>query len=134
MASFRENTDSYIKHRRRFAPGLIQRPVLKRQPGHRHLREDVGDGAGIVLDINAAADIGGGVADTLARNDCAANIDGISATTRKIEGSSGNDDTFEVDATIEFDVAVHNENAIPERTVARQVQIARRIIELRGPT
>ena len=107
VAFFAEATSPYntkIKHA--FAPRLVQRPVLKGQPGHGHLCEDIGDGAGIVLDIDAPADIGRGVAHTIASDDRAANIDRISPAARKVEGSFGNDDTFKVDTTVEFDVAV----------------------------
>ena len=105
------------KNQTRFEPCLIQRPVLKGQPGHGHLCEDIGDGAGIVLDIDAPADIGRGVAHTIASDDRAANIDRISPAARKVEGSFGNDDTFKVDTTVEFDVTVDHKNPISERAI-----------------
>ena len=119
MVFFAEATSPYntkIKHA--FEPRLVQRPVLKGQPGHGHLCEDIGDGAGIVLDIDAPADIGRGVAHTIASDDRAANIDRISPAARKVEGSFGDDDTFKVDATVELNVAVDDENSVPDRAIS----------------
>ena len=84
------------------------------------------------MDINAAADIGCGVADAVAGDDCTANVDGIGAAARKVEGSFGNDDTFKVDAPVEFDVPVDDKNSVSKRAISREVQIAGRIVELWG--
>ena len=106
------------KNQARFEPCLIQRPVLKGQPGHGHLCEDIGDGAGIVLDIDAPADIGRGVADAVAGDNRTAKVDSIKAAARKVEGSFGDDDTFKVDATVELNVAVDDENSVPDRAIS----------------
>ena len=98
---------------------LVQRPIFECESGHGHCREHAGDRARIVLDIDAATEGSGRIGDALARDDCSTNVDGVAASTGEVEGSPGNDDPFEVDPTIEVDVAIDNQDSIAQRPVSR---------------